>query len=554
MTGSGRTQLDLEVAGRRYSQDTLLDSDGVSSTGATSPITANEKSYMHAPSSGWRSLLQSTLGNRIHNMALPPKAGLPAPGRLLKNALIFLIPSFLSPYSTLEFKKFRPNSTEWLDGLRGIAAFIVFIYHHVVAYTGEEHDYAWDPTRHAHVLQLPVVRLFFAGNAMVRVFFVISGFALSCKPAKLMRKPSGQAPLMKTIASSVFRRYLRLFLPCLGAFFMIHCWRYWGAFDWFEVRHQANANLLPGDIEKYPAKSPHGFFGQMQLMLAEFYVFALGSPILRQGYDFATDKHMWTIPVEYIQSMTLFLFLAMVSHLRRGFRVWVIAPTTYLFWNYHQRYDYPLFLTGYFLAELHAELESAAILPVSKPAGSSYAQLRFFNKSLKTIFWSFVAIVGLLLLSFPTRDGESTFGYRVLCHMMPGASYYTKRVAFQSYGASILCLAVLYLPRVQAYLSLPVFQYLGRVSFSLYLMHGAIIRTLGHRLVLEGWSNYAPEAYAGRMFVMVTVFLFAVFPLTMWLSDIFWRLVESPVTNFVRWTESLVMPSEPAPAAQVKVQ
>lgn len=260
-----------------------------------------------------------------------------------------------------------------------------------------------------------------------------------------------------------------------------------------------------------------------------------------------------------MQSMALFLYLAMVSHLRRSFRVFIVAPSCYLFWCYHQHFDYPLFLSGYFLAELHAAIESPSLLPVSQPdvedENSPAARSRYFKKTLKTIFWSFIAFVGLFLLSFPTRDGYRTFGYITLCRMMGDASYYLKRVAFQSYGASTLCLAILYLPRVQQYLSLPVFQYLGRVSFSLYLMHGAVIRTIGHRLVLEGWSLYPADYYGHRMVVTVLVWILAVFPITMWLSDVFWRLVESPCTNFVRWTETLVVAKEsgPSPVSAVKM-
>ncbi|KAF3920583.1 hypothetical protein ABW21_db0201145 [Orbilia brochopaga] len=540
MTGADRSQLDpVEVAGsRRYSQETLLDSEGGLSAGSSSPsLGMTEKSFLSS-SSRWESswaLLRSSLDRHV-NSRLPSHAH---PGRLLKNALIFLIPSFLSPYSNLEFKKYKPNSTEWLDGLRGIAAFFVFISHHVVAYTGGEHDYAWDPKRHGHFLQLPIIRLFYAGSAMVRIFF----------PARLMRKPGAQGTLMKTLASSVFRRYLRLFLPCFGAFFMIHCWRAWGAFDWFEVRHLADEHILPGAIEKYPPKSPDGFFGQMGLMFTEFFTFCIRNPILHEKYDFTTNKHMWTIPTEYAQSMNLFLFMAGVSHLNRKFRVYVVTPACYLFWVYYQRFDYPLFLSGYFLAELHAGVDTPSPLPVSQPAEpedetSPAARSRYFLKTLKVIIWSFLAFMGLFLLSFPTRDGYATFGYINLCKMMPNSSYYIKRVGFQAFGASLLCLSVLHLPRVQYYLSMPVFQYLGRISFSLYLVHGAVIRTLGHRLVLEGWSNYPPDAYGGRMVVTVMVWLFAILPAVIWLSDVFWRLIESPCTNFVRWTESLVVAKE----------
>lgn len=286
----------LEVAGRRYSQETLLDSD--------SDADQTEKPYYSpllrgAAGPRWLDVtlteirsLRASLDKHVHI----PYSATP-PSKWFKNFFLFLIPSFLSPHSTLEFKKYKVNSTEWLDGLRGIAAFFVFVYHFVVVYV-EEHDFSWDPVRHPNLIQLPILRLFYSGTAMVRIFFVISGFALTYKPVKLMRKPGSHGSLMKTLASSVFRRYLRLFLPCLGAYFMIHCWRAWGAFDWFEVRHKVNVHILPGDIEKYPAKSPDGFFGQMGVMFAEFYQFAVGNALLHQKYDFATDvsiRHNSTI-------------------------------------------------------------------------------------------------------------------------------------------------------------------------------------------------------------------------------------------------------------------
>ncbi|KAK6529826.1 hypothetical protein TWF281_008985 [Arthrobotrys megalospora] len=520
----------LEVAGRRYSQDTLLDSDSDLDTHLTENPSLLEKS-------GAPQWVEATYNGVRKHVRIPYCSN---PTKLIKNALYFLVPSYLASHTNLEFKKYQPGSTEWLDGLRGIAAFFVFVYHHVVAYTGEEHDYAWDPKRHPHWIHLPILRLFYSGTPMVKIFFVISGFALTSKPVKLMRKPGSQGTLMKTLASSIFRRYQRLFLPCTAVFFMIHCLRAWGAFDWFEVRHLKDPKILPGDIEKYPAKSPDGFLGQMGVMLAEYWLFAIGSPIMHAKYDFETDKHMWTIPTEYVQSMALFLLVAMVAHLRRGFRVYFVIPACYLFWSYYKKYDYPLFLCGYFCAEIHAAMETSSPLPTSNQ-DIDEKQVRSFKKTLRTIFFSFMFFIGLWFLSFPTRDGDKTWGYMTLCQIMNPNGYFTKRVAYHSFGASILVWSLLYLPRIQAYLTLPLFQYLGRISFSLYLMHGAVIRTLGHRLVLEGWSHYEPDAYGSRMFIIVMVFLFAVFPLVMWMSDVFWRLVEAPCTNFVRWSEQLVV-------------
>jgi peptidoglycan/LPS O-acetylase OafA/YrhL len=243
--------------------------------------------------------------------------------------------------------------------------------------------------------------------------------------------------------------------------------------------------------------------------------------------------------------MYLFLLVAMVAHIRREIRVYVIIPWCYLFWTYYRNFDTPLFLSGYFLAELHANLETVPLLPVSPfPTFKLKSHRSVLIKTMHTIAWSIVAFLGLWLLSFPTADGANTFGYVTLCNILHQYSYFQKRVAWQSFGASILCLALLYLPRAQRWLSLPLFQYLGRISFSLYLMHGLVIRTMGHRLILEGWNHFNEDAHTERMFLNVMVFVFAILPSTIWLSDIFWRGVEAPATNFVRYLEGLVLAKE----------
>jgi peptidoglycan/LPS O-acetylase OafA/YrhL len=50
------------------------------------------------------------------------------------------------------------------------------------------------------------------GRAAVAIFFVISGFSLSYKPIKLLRI-NDYAHFSEAMTSSVFRRWLRLFLP-----------------------------------------------------------------------------------------------------------------------------------------------------------------------------------------------------------------------------------------------------------------------------------------------------------------------------------------------------
>lgn len=87
-----------------------------------------------------------------------------------------LLPSFVTSY-------FRPNSTArpkrlhdtaYLDGLRGVAAFIVYVHHTQMQYNMESlFGYGSNPTAN-HILQLPFFKLLNAGPAAVALFFLIS--------------------------------------------------------------------------------------------------------------------------------------------------------------------------------------------------------------------------------------------------------------------------------------------------------------------------------------------------------------------------------------------
>lgn len=80
-------------------------------------------------------------------------------------------------------------------------------------------------------------------------------------------------------------------------------------------------------------------------------------------------------------------------------------------------------------------------------------------------------------------------------------------------------------------------QYLGKISFSLYLVHGFVIHTVYYALIEVLWgtvgdeTDMQKEVAFGVALVIVTVAL-------VWVSDVFMRVVDMPSVKFARWVEN----------------
>ena len=151
-------------------------------------------------------------------------------------SLLTLLPSpfhhLLAPH-TYPSRPTKFHPTAYLDGLRGIASWLVLDFHYTLKTLPEFHTYyglSNDPEAPASSpLQLPFLRvLITGGEPAVHIFFVVSGVALSIKPVREARARD-YASACATLSSSVFRRAIRLFFPMFVASFihMLLIWQRW---------------------------------------------------------------------------------------------------------------------------------------------------------------------------------------------------------------------------------------------------------------------------------------------------------------------------------------
>ena len=166
--------------------------------------------------------------------------------------LVFLTPSFLQGRHSRNQTRSAENSpTAYLDGMRGLAAISVFLCHYFYQAFVITESWGCDTTNY-HLLKLPFLRLLYQGPPAVCIFFVISGYALSYRPLKLIRSNcfSDFAPAMSSL---VFRRGIRLYLPPAISTFMIIGMLRIGAYEWTR-EFASNRKYMRVIVEPHPAK------------------------------------------------------------------------------------------------------------------------------------------------------------------------------------------------------------------------------------------------------------------------------------------------------------
>lgn len=357
------------------------------------------------------------------------------------------------------------SDTAWLNGLRGLAAFLVMMSHYSDAFLSpmceapfgalvlEDSGYSnvwyfykgqrlWAPWR------LPILRVFMSnGGGQVAVFFVISGFVLTCGPLA----ESDYAKLYRSLGSSTLRRWSRLYLPC-GIVSFIY--------------------LLVENF-KHLGEGIGAFFGSIWEYLGDFAAWM--NPFLRPAETVFAKMHsvnlvVWTIPYEFSGSIFVFVLVLCLGRIPFQRRiVVVIFVTIYALYAWH--WELWLFGTGMALADYtrHSKLFTTPQRP------------------LFTVLWSMCLTMGLTLLSFPSYgDKYDRPGYDQVLAVLPFTSLFLARVGadrlWWGSGASLIVVSLCHLRLGRRFFELPILQHLGKISFMLYLIHSLIGHLLGRTI------------------------------------------------------------------------
>lgn len=476
---------------------------------------------------------------------------------LLSSLCHSLLPSFLQPSrQTLKGgeKTEEPRhalATSSLDGLREYAALAVMNYHILYAYqsfvfygyglpssaakTCARPEDVNNHNRWVH--QLPVLRMLYNGTWAISVFFVVSGFALSYKPLReSLNGSSGFTHATRAVTSSLLRRPVRLYLPPIVATFITMLAVQLGAYEHGRVVWR-DRDLMPIIREPHQARLASvwlqlgHWLGETWKMLNIFW----WGDVMNQY-----DAHLWTISAEFRCPLAVFLILPMYVRIRTVPRRLVMALLI-LYVYFLDRWDVGLFLAGALIADTAAdrlERRGAEDRPPALarvPASRARATVTNLSKAV-------LLALSLLLLSSPDFCISDTPGYQLLGRLTPASDPTPFRFVPNLGGILLVALVAHTAPSnrlVATLLNAKLPQYLGRISYSLYIVHGPLIHTLGYAVFPLFWSIAGREE-TWRYVVGFAAAYVVVVGAVVWLADVFWRMVDIPCVRLGKRVEKYV--------------
>ncbi|KAE9378786.1 acyltransferase [Stipitochalara longipes BDJ] len=458
----------------------------------------------------------------------------------MKHTVLSLLPSFIQYRIDASRKPATKEifPTSYLDGLRGLAALFVFWYHTYGTFLptlmpSYGLPLSSDGTRaFSSFLQLPILRVTFSGRPMVHIFFIISGYALSLKSLKQIRS-NNKAALLGTISSALFRRGIRLFLPLVASTFI-------------------GAVLLQMNFRVGAAPT---FSAQMWEWYSELsQIINFWNP---DGRAWITlDPHLWTIPVEMSNSVILFACLIAMARCKVALRMITLVGAIIMCMRVGH-WVASEFLMGMFLAEfglIQDDLNQYLGPPEVIDVGIRRRQLHHARR-IGSIVLKGVCILNLILAlwlaGWPEAYPEQDSGFAwIMAHTGPPYHDSLDRMQFPWFGLAAfqIVFSCQQLPFLQSALTTPVIQYLGKISYSMYLMHWSLFKGLSPRIFPPIWKWI--ESISGNVvgpWGVTLIWLLtglAITPVVLWAGDLFCIIVDDNCVAFAKWLEGKCIKGE----------
>jgi peptidoglycan/LPS O-acetylase OafA/YrhL len=440
--------------------------------------------------------------------------------------------SLITPAIITRGPRKQLHLTAYLDGLRGFAAFLVYWQHHqvwarVAISAGHIFENGFGYDGQYYFACIPFIRILFTGgHVAVTTFFVISGYVLSMKPLKCIHAKE-YTKLEDSVASALFRRWLRLYIPAIGT-----------TFAYFTIWH------LFGVWTAYP-KHQETYLGEVYNWYLQFKKMSWVFQNEKPGDSwFEYNFHLWSIPTEFRGSVVIYTIQIAISRCTRNARLAVQVALMFYFLFVVDGWFCAMFIGGMFICDLE-------MLAQSNNLPSFFT---IFQNHTTRIF-QFLFIFAIYLSGVPSYN---PFDMRII-QSTPGWYYLSLLRArvmndykwfYLFWSSMFIVSSIPHLPLFRKFLESRFCQYLGRISFALYLVHGPILWTFADRMyAVVGWlredrneglkpyENLFPVSKAGPLGLELAFLVphLVILPFTFWVAEIATKIFDEPSVKISHW-------------------
>ena len=421
----------------------------------------------------------------------------------------------------------RSSATSWLDGLRGVAAVQVFFFHFFGRWTKWGNPWGATPEdRYIH--QLVIFRPIWAGGSgAVSVFFVISGYVITYKCLNLIRAQDLEG-IFKSLSSSFFRRGFRLFLPLIMlAIPTLVLTRYLDLSDGF---------LFPQERkETWQLQIQHFYNATDEHLNPLAYKDNSYKNINDQNNRYAYVPTSWTIPMEYYGSLACYLMILAISRVHnfsnRAFIICFMA-----FYSAHRGcWWVSNFLVGMLIADWTIEKKGRKARHFDDPDGR-----RRRHRILKDGFYFLLFAFGVYVSGAPPKNMSFDFapvprvGYEWMYEMTPPFTLFRFVEPIRWWWAlcgNLIVLGISQVSWLQNIFTSRFCQWLGKLSFALYLVHALIVSTMSKPL------NEILMPFTENKVVLCFLHFCIQTPMVLILSTAVERYIDRPSVRFAKWIE-----------------
>lgn len=345
---------------------------------------------------------------------------------------------------------------QYLDGLRGLAAFVVVFHHFVLAFYPAlflgANVRTHLPSGEEVFLSGSMFNILYSGNFAVCIFFVLSGFVLSYK--FFLQKD------LKIITEGAIKRYVRLVLPVAFSVFLAFVLMNFSLFYNQQAADLSGSSWLSSFWKFAPS---------LKGALKETFI----NTFFTNELDY--NVTLWTVAYEFFGAFLVFGFLLFFGRMQKRF--WAYVLTIIIFWQTY----YLAFVLGMFLSDLMAH-ENMFIKKLDK----------------SKIVLVLLLLTGLFLGSYPSGRGVEGTVYAA----MEKPYLVNSAVFYHTLGAFFVIWVLLESKRMQKFFSFKYLLFLGEISFAMYLLHFIVLGSFSSYIFLK-LSPYLSYASAfGVSFVL----------------------------------------------------